>query len=107
MTAWRFLPFARGEFVQRRPTMSPGVKAATLRDVPPAPRLRAPHQRPEIIEGRRVAERLQRREDLARPVLVHRLDSAVHEFPLDMRRRERKLQRAAGVIAQALEPAAV
>src|SRR5712672_2448730 len=68
---------------------------------------RAPQQRPQLVEAWRLAQRLQRRENLPRPVLVNRLGGAVHEFRLDLRRRERKLERAAGVIAQALEPAAV
>src|ERR1700704_2755330 len=68
---------------------------------------RPPHQRPEIVEARRLAQRLQRREDPARPVLVHRLGGAVHELGLDLGGRERELQGAAGVIAQALELAAV
>src|SRR2546430_15938071 len=69
--------------------------------------LRAPHQRPEGLERRGLAERLQRREDLARRLLVDRVRGAVHELLLDLRRRERELRRAARVVAQLLDLAAV
>src|SRR5215813_2008169 len=68
---------------------------------------RAAHQGPKGIERRRLAERLHRGEYLTGRLSVYRLHGAVHELFLDLFACERKLRRAARIIAQLLDPAAV
>src|SRR5215472_14973331 len=79
----------------------------TLRSAHSYRQLRAAHQRPEGLERGPLPERLQHGEKPRRRLLAHRVRGAVHELPLDLLARERELRRAAGVVAQLLDLAAV